>query len=119
VFRRNYPANRLDMTTNATVRGTIRSGENPTSRGGNDIDVDVSEKDFNAYWEGEDEPVRWLVIRTGGAEFNGIIINTYKWLEIGGTVFQILGIHPESKDKSRLLVTVQQSDIGSSAGFLD
>jgi len=106
-------------TTNATVRGTIRSGEDPTNRGGNDIDVEVSVKDFNAYLEGEGGKARWLVLRTGVTEFHEVLANTYKWLEVAGTVFRILTIRPEGMDKNRLLVTVEQDDTGSSAGFLE
>jgi len=101
------------------MRGTIRSGEDPRSAGGNDIDVEVSEKDFNAYLEGEGGTARWLVLRTGVTEFHDALANTYKWLEVMGTAFRIHTIRPEGTHKDRLLITVEQDDTGSSAGFLE
>ena len=106
-------------TTDSTRRGTIRSGEDPTSAGGNDIDVEVSEKDFNAYLEGEGGKATWLVLRTGVAEFYDVLANTYKWLEVGGMQFRILTIRPQGTDKNKLLVTVEHDDTGSSTAYLE
>jgi hypothetical protein len=98
--------------TNDTMQGMIRSGEDPVSRGGNDIQVELSEKEFNAYFEGEGGETRWLVRRTGGAEFHDGLVNTYKWLDLGGSWFEIRKIVPQGTNK--ILLTVVQSDMDPS-----
>lgn len=81
--------------------------------------MQVSEKDFNAYQEGDGGKADWLVLRIGVTEFHDILANTYKWLEVAGMHFRIHTIRPHGTDKNRLQVTVEHDDTGSSASYLE
>jgi hypothetical protein len=102
--------------TNATVQGTIRGGEDYATAYGDDIYVEIPADEFNDYVGAGEGQVRWQTRRVGGQQFFDALANKYKLLVAQGSVFSILKI--EFVQPNKLLLTVEASDQGSSAGFL-